>query len=125
MFKNFKGIEMTKEQVVLVTKVLKISFDTGLFVKTFEYAMDKKDIDASTREELNTELNKLTLLMDSFNIDDYVTEEFWNELQDMNKKIYEIFGLEEEEYYTISVEFCQNNVELAMETAVKQLELVK
>nr|DAP68196.1 MAG TPA: hypothetical protein [Caudoviricetes sp.] len=124
MFKNFKGIEMTKEQVVLATKVLKISFDTGLFVKTFEYAMDKKDIDASTREELNTELNKLTLLMDSFNIDDDVTEEFWNELQDMNKKIYEIFGLEEEEYYTISVEFCQNNVELAMETAVKQLELV-
>ncbi len=124
MFKNFKGIEMTKEQVVLATKVLKISFDTGLFVKTFEYAMDKKDIDASTREELNTELNKLALLMDSFNIDDYVTEEFWNELQDMNKKIYEIFGLEEEEYYTISVEFCQNNVELAMETAVKQLELV-
>lgn len=124
MFKNFKGIEMTKEQVVLATKVLKISFDTGLFVKTFEYAMNKKAIDASTREELNTELNKLTLLMDSFNIDDYVTEEFWNELQDMNKKIYEIFGLEEEEYYTISVEFCQNNVELAMETAVKQLELV-
>ena len=124
MFKNFKGIEMTKEQVLLATKVLKISFDTGLFVKTFEYAMDKKDIDASTREELNAELNKLTLLMDSFNMDDDVTEEFWNELQDMNKKIYEIFGLEEEEYYTISVEFCQNNVELAMETAVKQLELV-
>lgn len=124
MFKNFKGIEMTKEQVVLATKVLKISFDTGFFVKTFEYAMDKKDIDASTREELNAELNKLTLLMDSFNMDDDVTEEFWNELQDMNKKIYEIFGLEEEEYYTISVEFCQNNVELAMETAAKQLKLV-
>lgn len=33
MFKNFKGITVTEDQALLSIKLLKISFETGLFQK--------------------------------------------------------------------------------------------
>lgn len=38
--------------------------------------------------------------------------------------MYDIFGLTEEEYYAIGVEYAQSNPELAVETAIKQFDLI-
>lgn len=125
MFKNFKGITVTEDQALLSIKLLKISFETGLFQKTYEYAIDKQNVDAITKEQLNDLLKELTLCLELFNNDDDLSEELWNKLDKLNKKMYDIFRLNEEEYYTIAVEFAQENEELAVETAIKQFELIK
>ena len=59
-----------------------------------------------------------------FNNDDDFSEELWYEIDNINKKMYDIFGLTEEEYYAIGVEYAQSNPELAVETAIKQFELI-
>ena len=125
MFKNFKGITVTEDQALLSIKLLKISFETGLFQKTYEYAMDKQNVDAITKEQLKDLLKELTSCLELFNNDNDLSEELWNKLDKLNKKMYDIFGLDEEEYYTIAVEFAQANEELAIETAIKQFELIK
>lgn len=125
MFKNFKGITVTEDQALLSIKLLKISFETGLFQKTYEYAIDKQNVDAITKEQLNDLLKELTSCLELFNNDDDLSEELWNKLDKLNKKMYDIFRLNEEEYYTIAVEFAQENEELAVETAIKQFELIK
>lgn len=125
MFKNFKGITVTEDQALLSIKLLKISFETGLFQKTYEYAIDKQNVDAITKEQLNDLLKELTLCLELFNNDDDLSEELWNKLDKLNKKMYDIFRLNEEEYYTIAVEFAQENEELAVETAIKQFELIE
>lgn len=125
MFKNFKGITVTEDQALLSIKLLKISFETGLFQKTYEYAMDKQNVDAITKEQLKDLLKELTSCLELFNNDDDLSEELWNKMDKLNKKMYDIFGLNEEEYYTIAVEFAQENAELAVETAIKQFELIK
>lgn len=125
MFKNFKGIIVTEDQALLSIKLLKISFETGLFQKTYEYAIDKQNVDAITKEQLNDLLKELTSCLELFNNDDDLSEELWNKMDKLNKKMYNIFGLNEEEYYTIAVEFAQENAELAVETAIKQFELIK
>lgn len=125
MFKNFKGITVTEYQALLSIKLLKISFETGLFQKTFEYAIDKQNFDADTKAQLNDSLKELTSCLELFNNDDDLSEELWNKLDKLNKKMYDIFGLNEEEYYTIAVEFAQANEELAVETVTKQFELIE
>jgi hypothetical protein len=125
MFKNFKGITVAEDQALLSIKLLKISFETGLFQKTYEYAMDKQNVDAITKEQLNDLLKELTSCLELFNNDDDLSEELWNKMDKLNKKMYDIFGLNEEEYYTIAVEFAQENAELSVETAIKQFELIK
>lgn len=124
MFKNFKGIIITEDQALFAIKVLKISIETELFQKTFEYAMDKQNVDADTKDQLNALLQELITCLELFNNDDDFSEELWNEIDNINKKMYDIFKLTEEEYYAISIEFAQANAELAVETAIKQFELL-
>lgn len=124
MFKNFNGDELTKSEALLAVKLLKITFETGYFEGSFNYAMEKTNLDADTKEVITKELESLKSLILSINNDEDFTEEFWNKIMDLNKKIYKIFGLNEEEYYTYSVEFASKNEELAMETFGKQMELV-
>ena len=124
MFKNFNGIEVTKEEALLGIKTLKISVETGYFGGSFHYAVDHVDLDADKREVVEKELELFESMMRSFNNDDDFAQEFWDKIMDINKKIYEILGLTEEEYYTYSVEFASKNEELAMETFGKQMELV-
>ena len=95
------------------------------FKKTYEYAMDKQNVDDITKEQLNDLLKELTSCLELFNNDDDLSEELWNKFDKLNKKMYNIFGLNEEEYYTIAVEFAQANEELAVETVMKQFELIK
>ena len=124
MFKNFNGIEVTKEEALLGVKALKISVETGYFGGAFHYATDHVDLDADKREVVEKELESFESMMRSFNNDDDFTQEFWDKIMDINKKIYEILGLTEEEYYSYSVEFASKNEELIMETVSKQMELV-
>lgn len=124
MFKNFKGTIITEDQALFAIKVLKISIETELFQKTFEYAMDKQNVDADTKDQLNALLQELITCLELFNNDDDFSEELWNEIDNINKKMYDIFKLTEEEYYAISIEFAQANAELAVETAIKQFELL-
>ena len=124
MFKNFKGTVITEDQALLALKMLKVGFETGLFQKTFEYAMDKQNVDSYTREQLNDLSQEATSRLEMFNNDDDFSEELWYEIDNINKKMYDIFGLTEEEYYTIGVEYAQANPELAVETAIKQFELI-
>lgn len=124
MFKNFKGTVITEDQALLAMKMLKVGFETGLFQKTFEYAMDKQNVDSYTREQLNDLSQEATSRLEMFNNDDDFSEELWYEIDNINKKMYDIFGITEEEYYTIGVEYAQSNPELAVETAIKQFELI-
>lgn len=124
MFKNFKGTVITEDQALLAMKMLKVGFETGLFQKSFEYAMDKQNVDSYTREQLNDLVQEATSRLEMFNNDDDFSEELWYEIDNINKKMYDIFGLTEEEYYAISVEYAQSNPELAVETAIKQFELI-
>lgn len=124
MFKNFKGTVITEDQALLAMKMLKIGFETGLFQKTFKYAMDKQNVDSYTREQLNDLSQEATSRLEMFNNDDDFSEELWYEIDNINKKMYDIFGITEEEYYTIGVEYAQSNPELAVETAIKQFELI-
>ena len=124
MLKNFKGTVITEDQALLAMKLLKVSFETGLFQKTFEYAMGKQNVDSYTREQLNDLSQEATSRLEMFNNDEDLSEELWYEIDNINKKMYDIFGLTEEEYYTIGVEYAQSNPELAVETAIKQFELI-
>lgn len=124
MFKNFKGTVITEDQALLALKLLKVGFETGLFQKSFEYAMDKQNVDSYTREQLNDLAQEATSSLEMFNNDDDFSEELWYEIDNINKKMYDIFGLTEEEYYAISVEYAQSNPELAVETAIKQFDLI-
>ena len=124
MFKNFKGTVITEDQALLAMKMLKVGFETGLFQKSFEYAMDKQNVDSYTREQLNDLVQEATSRLEMFNNDEDFSEELWYEIDNINKKMYDIFGLTEEEYYAISIEYAQSNPELAVETAIKQFELL-
>ena len=124
MFKNFKGTVITEDQALLALKLLKVGFETGLFQKSFEYAMDKQNVDSYTREQLNDLVQEATSRLEMFNNDEDFSEELWYEIDNINKKMYDIFGLTEEEYYVIGVEYAQSNPELAVETAIKQFELI-
>nr|DAR78789.1 MAG TPA: hypothetical protein [Caudoviricetes sp.] len=124
MFKNFKGTVITEDQALLAMKMLKVGFETGLFQKTFEYAMDKQNVDSYTREQLNVLTQEATSRLEMFNNDEDFSEELWYEIDNINKKMYDIFGITEEEYYTIGVEYAQSNPELAVETAIKQFDLI-
>ena len=124
MFKNFKGTVITEDQALLAMKLLKVGFETGLFQNTFEYAMDKQNVDSYTREQLNDLVQEATSSLEMFNNDEDFSEELWYEIDNINKKMYDIFGLTEEEYYSIGVEYAQSNPELAVETAIKQFELI-
>lgn len=124
MFKNFNGIEVTKAEALLGVKALKISVETGYFGGAFHYAVDHVDLDADKREAVEKKLESFESMMLSFNNDDDFTEEFWEKIMNINKEIYEILGLTEEEYYSYSVEFASKNEELTMETVSKQMELV-
>ena len=87
--------------------------------------MDKQNVDSYTREQLNDLVQEATSRLEMFNNDDDFSEELWYEIDNINKKMYDIFGLtEEEEYYAISVEYAQSNPELAVETSIKQFELI-
>lgn len=125
MFKNFNGIEVTKEEVLLGVKVLKISVETGYFGGAFHYAADHVDLDADKREVVEKELESFESMMRSFNNDDDFTEEFWEKVMNINKEIYEILGLTEEEYYAYSIEFASKHEELTMETVSKQMAIVE
>lgn len=124
MFKNFKGTVITEDQALLAMKLLKVGFETGLFQKSFEYAMDKQNVDSYTREQLNDLVQEATSRLEMFNNDDDFSEELWYEIDNINKKMYDIFGLTEEEYYAIGDEYAQSNPELAVETAIKQFDLI-
>ena len=124
MFKNFKGTVITEDQALLAMKLLKVGFETGLFQKSFEYAMDKQNVDSYTREQLNDLVQEATSRLEMFNNDDDFSEELWYEIDNINKKMYDIFGLTEEEYYAIGNEYAQSNPELAVETAIKQFDLI-
>lgn len=124
MFKNFKGTVITEDQALLAMKLLKVGFETGLFQNTFEYAMDKQNVDSYTREQLNDLVQDATSSLEMFNNDEDFSEELWYEIDNINKKMYDIFGLTEEEYYAIGVEYAQSNPELAVETAIKQFDLI-
>lgn len=123
MFKNFKGTVITEDQALLAMKMLKVGFETGLFQKTFEYAMGKQNVDSYTREQLNVLTQEATSRLEMFNNDEDFSEELWYEIDNINKKMYDIFGITEE-YYTIGVEYAQSNPELAVETAIKQFDLI-
>lgn len=86
MFKNFNGDELTKSEALLAVKVLKITFETGYFEESFNYAMEKTNLDADKKEVITKELESLKSLILSLNNDEDFTEEFWNKIMDLNKK---------------------------------------
>lgn len=124
MFKDFNGNEVEKAQALLGVKVLKIVFETGFFMGAFEYTMDKVNPDVDKKSLLEEKLESLTSLMETYNDESDFTEEFWNKMMNINKEIYEIFGLTEEEYYAYSVEYSSKNEELTTKTVMKQMELL-
>lgn len=125
MFKNFNGNEVEKAQALLGIKVIKISVETGYFEGAFYHAMDNVNLDADKKEVVKKKLEQFKSIMLSFNNDDDFTEEFWEKVMNINKEIYEILGLTEEEYYTYSIEFASKHEELTMETVSKQMAIVE